>query len=216
VTFLALCGTARAEEPAPSERNAALLAGASPPPSNVTFLQYGVSFTAEFVASPGPMCDNAQRPDGKGPALAPDCILGGGGGVAFRVGVRRAGPWYFGGAYEISKQDSTKLYRLAILQQLRGETRYYFDTGREWQPYAGAGAGVAGYGDEWSVDTWGFGVSASLGAELQITRSTLFGFGLSYRALDFLRFTDSSGTERPPGFAHLVGIDLTLEGRDPL
>jgi hypothetical protein len=216
---LGFAGSAHADEvPVPGDHNAAaLLAGATPPPSNQAYLQYGVSFTAEFVAAPGPMCDDAKRPEGTIAAgRAPDCILGGGGGVAFRAGVRGAGPWYFGGAYEISKQDSTKLYRLAILQQLRGEARYYVDTGREWQPFFGGGLGLAGYGDEWSVDTWGIAAHAALGAELQISRFTQLGFGLTYRAIDFQRFTDSSGIERPTGFSHLVGFDVTLEGRDPL
>src|SRR5262245_34226532 len=124
----ALAGAAQADETAP-QRNATLLAGSTPPPSHVSYLQYGLSFTAELVASPGPMCDDAFAPEqGLGPRPPPVCIFGGGGGVAFRMGVRGTGPWYFGGAYEISKQDSTKLYRLAILQQIRGEARYYVDT----------------------------------------------------------------------------------------
>lgn len=206
-------GLARADDLTPPNEHAPpVLTGTSPPPTSGAFLQYGVSFSAEFVASAGPMCDDAKQAG----ARKPDCILGGGGGVAFRVGWRQGGPWYLGGAYEISKQDPNKLYRLAILQQLRGEARYYIDTGREWQPYAGGGLAVAGYGDEWSVDTWGPGASLSIGAELQITRTTLLGFGLGYRILHFSRFVDSSLSERPPGFSHLVGLDLTLEGRDAL
>jgi opacity protein-like surface antigen len=214
---LAAPRAASADE-ATNDKDPALLAGTSPPAEKVTFVQYGVSFTGELVAAPGPICDDAVSTD---PAVratetAPPCILGGGGGVAFRLGFRGSGPWYFGGAYEISKQDPNKLYRLAILQQLRAEARYYVDTEREWQPYAGAGLGLAGYGDEWTVDTWGPATSASIGAEWQLTRTTLLGFGLTYRLIHTHRFVDSSRTERAPGFSQIVGIELSLEGRDAL
>jgi hypothetical protein len=216
---LAAGGARAAEDPgAPAERSPALLTGTTPPPSNRTFVQYGVSFTGEFVASPGPLCNDAApaASSGVGAGATPPCILGGGGGIAFRLGFRGNGPWYFGGAYESTKQDPNKLYRLAILQQLRGEARYYIDTGREWQPYGGGGLGLAGYGDEWTVDTWGPSAFTALGAEWQISRATLLGFGVSYRLMHFGRFVDSSKTERPPGISQIVGLEVSLEGRDAL
>src|SRR5262245_22153540 len=74
------------------------------------YLQYGVGFSAETVPWPGGICpDNAAAP----------CILKSGVGLVVRIGYRARGPFYLGGAYEFSRQESSNLLRLAILQQLR-------------------------------------------------------------------------------------------------
>jgi hypothetical protein len=177
-----------------------------PPTTNVVFVQYGVALTAELISSPGPLCDNVGLP----------CLLGSGGGVAVRVGWRGAGPLYFGGAYEFSKQDPNKLLRLAILQQARAEGRYYFVSGRLTEPYLSSGIGVAGYGNEWAVDTWGPTAFLGLGIETQITRRTVVGVGLAYRGIYFQRFRDTTGNDRAPGIAQLFGLDFVLEQRDPI
>jgi hypothetical protein len=182
------------------------LQNALPPPTNVVYLQYGVAITAEAVSAAGPICDNVAVP----------CILGPGGGIAVRVGWRGAGALYFGGAYELSKQDPNKLLRLAILQQVRAEGRYYFVSGRDTEPYVSAGLGVAGYGNEWGVDTWGPAGFLGLGLETQITRRTVVGVALAYRLLYFQRFTDTTGAARDAGIAQLVGLDFVLEQRDPI
>ena len=196
--------TARAQSSQPDD-DASAASTASP--SKTTFLQYGVAFTAEF-ATPGSFCRDPQL----------DCVLGSGGGIAGRAGWRSAGPWYFGGAYELSKQDPTKLYQLAILQQLRGEVRYYIDTGRDIEPFASAGVGLAGYGNEWAISTWGPEAFAALGLEVQTSSGPLIGFAVGYRPIWLQQLTVSSGGDqsRGPGFAHMIGIDLTLEARDPL
>jgi hypothetical protein len=187
---------------------------ATAPPSSARYLQYGIAFTGEFIGpltSAGPMCDEARHLGGE------QCILASGGGVAIRVGMRRAGPWYFGGAYELSKQDPNKLYRLAILHQLRGEARYYLRPELQTQPFLTGGVGVAGYGNEFDPrDTHGPLAFLGLGAETQISRRTVFVFGVSYRAILFSRFVDSSGATRPSGVATMLGVDLALEARDPL
>jgi hypothetical protein len=196
----------------------------APPPLNTSYLQYGVAFTAEVLASAGPMCEVGAGGASFGQSASPDssgglspCVIGSGGGLAARVGYRSAGPLYLGGAYEVSKQDPNKIYRLALLQQLRVETRYYFYRGLDTQPYLGAAAGAAGYGNEWGIQTYGPSISIGGGAEAQISRRTVVSFGLTYRAIAFLnRFTDPSRTERAPGLAHFVGLDLALEARDPL
>ena len=105
------------EEPHP------VSAAPAPPPTNIPYWQYGVSLVSEGVIDSGAICSDPKQP----------CIFGSGAGIAIRLGVRTAGPWYFGGAYELSKQDPNNLYRLAILQQLRAEARYYLDTGRDVQ-----------------------------------------------------------------------------------
>jgi hypothetical protein len=182
------------------------LQNALPPPTNVVYVQYGVAITAETVTAAGPICDNVAVP----------CILGPGGGVAVRVGWRGTGAFNFGGAYELSKQDPNKLFRLAILQQARAEGRYYFVSGRDTEPYIATGVGVAGYGNEWTIDTWGPSAFLGLGLETQITRKTVVGVALAYRLLYFQRFTDTTGAPRDAGVAQLVGLDFVLEQRDPI
>lgn len=179
---------------------------AGPPPTNVVYLQYGVALGAEVVSSAGAICHDGSIP----------CILGTGGGITVRAGFRSNGPFYFGGAYAFSKQDPNKLFRLAILQQARAEARYYFQTARDVEPYAQLGAGVAGYGNEWSVDTYGPAGSFGGGLEVQVTRRTVVGVAACYRLLLLKSFTDSSGAARDGGIAQFVGLDLVLEQRDPI
>jgi len=195
--------------PSEVETSEAVAPPTAPPPTNINYIQYGVSFTGEFVAAPGHICANA------GTAGNAPCIFGSGGGVAIRVGYRSAGPWYFGGAYELSKQDPNQLYRLAILQQLRGETRYYFPTGWDTSPFVSGGLGVAVYGNEGAIDTVAPSIFAAVGAETQLSRRMVVGVALAYRLLYFTAFTDSSGTARSAGLAQVVGLDLSLEARDP-
>jgi len=177
-----------------------------PPPTNVVYLQYGVAFTAEVVTSAGPICSNKTVP----------CILGTGGGITIRAGWRGTGALYLGGAYAFSKQDPNNLLRLAILQQARAEARYYLTTGRAVEPYGTIGLGVAGYGNEWAVNTFGPAGFLGAGLEAQVTRRTVVGVALAYRLLHFKSFTDSSGAARDGGVAQFVGLDLVLEQRDPI
>ena len=179
---------------------------APPPPSHVVYLQYGVAFVAEQVLSPGPICDAPQAP----------CILGAGGGIVIRAGWRSSGPLYLGLGYELTKQDPNKLYRIALLQQARAEGRYYFTTARVTDPYVSLGLGVAGYGDEWAIDTGGPAGSVGVGMEYQITQRTVVGLALAYHLLYFSRFTDTAGTARDPGVAQLLGLNLVLEQRDAI
>jgi hypothetical protein len=152
-----------------------------------------------------------------GGAAAQPCILGSGGGIVFpRIGWRGAGSWYVGGAYEVSKQDAYTLYKLPILQQLRGEARYYFLLGQVLTPFVGASAGLVGYGDTWAVQTFGPEASATFGVEAQVSRGTVVGLALNYRAMYFQAFTDSSETLRQSSVAQLIGLDIQLEVRDPL
>lgn len=174
------------------------------PRPRIVYLQYGVAFTAEHVASPGPICNRPEVP----------CILGGGGGIAVRVGWRSNGPVYLGAAYQLTKQDPNKLYRLALLQQARAEARYYLATARLTEPYVVATAGVGGYGNEWAIDTWGPTGALGVGLEYQISRRTVVGVALAYQLLHLGRFEDTAKTPRDPGIAQLVGLDFILERRD--
>lgn len=176
------------------------------PPTKVVYVQYGVSVTAETVAAAGPICDNVAVP----------CIIGTGGGVAVRLGWRGMGAWYLGSAYELSKQDPNKLLRLAILQQARAEARYYFVSGRDTEPYLLSNLGVAGYGNEWAVDTWGPMGSLGIGVETQLSHRTVVGLALAYRLLYFRTFVDTTGAPRDAGVVQLIGLDFVLEQRDPI
>jgi hypothetical protein len=187
------------------EPNLDVIEGAQPPPTNIVYLQYGVALAAEVPAAPGPICHTPGVP----------CILGSGGGVAIRLGFRGAGPLYLGIAYEMTKQDPNKLYRIALLQQARVEGRYYFTTARVTEPYALLGLGVSGYGNEWSIDSWGPAGALGVGVEYQVTQRTVVGVAIAYRLLWFSRFTDTSGADRAAGLGQLVGLDFVLEQRDP-
>jgi hypothetical protein len=182
------------------------------------FIQYGLAFTGEVVASAGPMCSVAGTSG---------CILGTGGGLALRVGRRLRSPLYIGAAYEFAKMDSSQLYRLGILQQARAEGRYYVATGYALEPYFMASVGAVAYGNLWGIDTGGPALGLGIGAEIQLSTYLVVGLLVSYRPLFFAQFHDSSqmtpslpncSTDpscHPAGFAHLIGFDLVLETRDP-
>jgi hypothetical protein len=179
-----------------------------PPAVGNPFIQYGVAFTTEFVASSGPLCSQSQ---------AQPCVLGSGGGVVFpRIGWRSSGPWYFGSAYEMSKQDANTIYELAILQQLRGEVRYYLFGGHVFTPFLGGSAGLSAYGNEWQVSTFGPVAGATLGVEAQLARVAVVGVALNYKIIYFRPFTDSADIARPGSAIQLFGLDIQLEVRDPL
>jgi hypothetical protein len=175
-------------------------------------LQYGLAVAGEIVASPGGVCpDDSENP----------CILGSGFGVGLRAGYRAANTWYVGGAYEFSRHDSSNLLRLAILQQFRGEGRYYFDRGQRTTPFVMAAAGFLLYGNEWGASTAGPLAVLGGGVEFELSPSTTLGCILSYRLLMPRSWIDGAGVERADqflgfGFAHLVGLELTLEVRDPI
>jgi hypothetical protein len=180
----------------------------APPPLDIPYIQYGVAFTTEFVADAGRMCAAASS--------SSPCILGSGGGIVARLGRRSAGPWYFGAAYELSKQDPSNLYRFATLQQLRAEARFYLETGRDIYPYVAAGSGAAAYGNEWSIDTYGPVETLGFGFEAQVSRRTVVGLALSYRTLVLNEYYTPSGYAQGASFVQIIGVDLFLEERSPI
>jgi len=187
------------------------LSSEAAPPTSVHYLQYGVALAAEFVASAGDVCARG----------AGTCILGSGGGLALRVGYRSRAPWYVGGAYEFSRQNSANLLRLAILQQLRAETRYYFDAGKRGTPYLSGGVGAVLYGNEWGSDTGGITTFLGVGLEFQISESAVLGAGLAYRALLLRGWTDTTEERRADrylgfGLAHMIAFEVVLEIRESL
>src|SRR5580692_3957215 len=191
LAFAAFSVSSWAAEPAPS---AATEPTVDPPPRGKPYVQFGVAFTVEGVVSPGPICSVPVDP----------CILGSGGGVSARVGWRPTENVYIGGAYEFSKQDPSRLYRLGILQQARAELREYIPTGHRIAPFILAGLGLAGYGDEWNVDTWGPTASLGAGVEVELSGRSLIGLSLAYRPIYLHAYEDSSTLSHDAGIAHLV------------
>jgi hypothetical protein len=175
-------------------------------------LQFGMAFAAEAVASAGDVCP---------PSVMAPCILGSGGGVGVRVGYRAMRRLFLGGTYEFSRHESSSQLRLAILQQLRGEVRYYLDYGDRATAFLSAGAGLHLYGSEWGAITGGPLAMLGGGLEFELSEKTVLGGALTYRMLIPRAFTDSGGERRADrllgfGLAHMVGLELTLEVRDPL
>jgi hypothetical protein len=196
--LLALSGRARA---------------AGVPRATEHYLQYGAAFATEMLAASGAICpaDAKQAP----------CILGSGVGLTVRIGYRTRGPFYIGGAYEFSRQQSSNLLRLAILQQLRGEARYYLMEETRLVPYLEAAAGGVLYGNEWSADTGGITAFLGAGIEFQISQTAVVGAALGYRPVVFRHWVDSAGQLRADslfgfGVGHMIGIELVFEVRDAL
>jgi hypothetical protein len=203
---LATSSPAWAAEPAPAATTEAPEPVVDPPPRGKPYVQFGVAFTVEGVVSPGPICAVAADP----------CIFGSGGGISARVGWRPTENVYIGGAYEFSKQDPSRLYRLGILQQARAELRRYIPTDHSIAPFVLAGLGIAGYGDEWAVDTWGPTATLGGGVEIELAGRSLIGLSLAYRPIYLHAFEDSSTLSHNAGIAHLLGLELALEAQDVL
>lgn len=182
------------------------------PSISAHYLQYGVGIAAESRVHPGDVCPST--------AEAP-CILGSGGGLAIRVGYRARSPWYVGGAYEFSRQTSANLLRLAILQQIRAESRYYLEPHQKLSPYLFGGGGMVLYGNEFRTETGGITSFLGVGLEFQLSRTTVVGGSFVYRPLLLRGWTDTAGARRADrflgfGLAHFTALELTVEIRSPL
>jgi len=173
--------------------------------SSPSQVQYGVAFDGEFVLAPGGICDPS----------AP-CILGSGGGVSVRFGVLYGRATYLGLTYSLTKQDPARLYRFATLQQGRLEFRKYLDSERDVRLFGGVGVGLAGYGDQWGVDTFGPVGSIGGGLEIELSARTVVVTSLAYRLIRLSSFRDSSNLDRPAGYTHILGLELALEARSPI
>jgi hypothetical protein len=182
------------------------------PPNDTEYFQYGVAVVAEAALSGGDVCPTD---------TVEPCILGSGGGLAIRVGYRARDPWYFGGAYEFSRHESSNLLKLGVLQQVRAEGRYYFDRGQRATGFLAGGFGLHLYGNEWSAETGGGLATLGGGVEFQISATTVVGGAVMYRLLVPRAWTDSAGVRRADrllgfGVAHLLALEFTIEVREPL
>jgi hypothetical protein len=169
-------------------------------------VQYGAALSAEFLASSGGIC----------PATATvPCVIGSGGGLGVRGGYRFHAPFYLGLAYEFSKQDAHKSIDLAILQQLRVETRSFLPLAGGYRPFLSAGAGAVGYGSSWGLDALGAMAQVGLGLEVEFSRSSLMSLMLTYRPILLATWRDSALLDRPTGLLSLIGLEVGFEQRVP-
>lgn len=183
----------------------------APPPTSVEYLQYGVSLHTLTLLDAGDVC----------PDDPSKCILGSGGGLGLRMGYRSRGPLYFGVAFQLSRLNSSNLLRLAILQRLTVDGRYYLDRGNRLTPYLLAGLGGAIYGNEFSAATAGIALSLGFGLEYQISERTVVTLLPTYQPVLLRRFTDALDrtlADGPLGFglAHWLAVQVVIEARDPL
>lgn len=183
-----------------------------PPPTSVEYLQYGVSLHTLTLLESGDVC-----PEG---APTP-CIVGSGGGLGLRLGYRSRGPFYLGANFQLSRLNSSNLLRLAILQRLCAEGRYYFERGNRLTPHLLAGLGGAIYGNEWGASAGGLALSLGVGVEYQISEQTVVTVTPTYQPVAFRQFSDTTGQERargPLGFGvvHWLAVQIIIEARDPL
>jgi hypothetical protein len=183
-----------------------------PPPASVEYLQYGVSLHTLTLLESGGVCpEDATTP----------CIVGSGGGLGLRVGYRARGPFYLGAGYQLSRLNASNLLRLATLQRLSAEGRYYFYRGNRLTPYLMAGLGVALYGNEFTADAIGIAPSLAVGIEYEISESTVVALVPAYQPAVFRHFTDATGQQRADdllgfGLVHWLAVQVVFEIRDPL
>ena len=180
-----------------------------PPPLHIDYASWGVGIAVDGLLTSGAVC----RDDESGSA---PCIVGSGGGLVLRGGYRSPGPWYVGGAYQFTKTDSSNLYRLGIMQQLRAEMRYMLDMGYRVAPYATWGIGGMVYGNEFGVETGGAALFGGMGAEVQLTRLAMLGLVVCYQPTVFAPWTDAAGYDHDFGMAHYLRFELQFELRSEL
>lgn len=164
----------------------------------------GVGFATEVVLSPGALCRRTDEP----------CAFGSGAGIFATGGYRFPSGWSVGGTYEMTKHESNKIYRLAMLQQLQFNVRYLAPSGRAVAPWAGGGVAAIGYGESWGFDTGGGSAFLEGGAEIQLSRSSSLRLGAAYRGLVFGGYVDSATQKRPAAFAQTLGLIVALESHD--
>lgn len=164
----------------------------------------GVGFATEVVLSPGALCRRTDEP----------CAFGSGAGIFATGGYRFPSGWSVGGTYAMTKHESNKIYRLAMLQQLQFNLRYLAPSARAVAPWVGGGVAAIGYGESWGFDTGGGAAFVEGGAEIQLSRSSSLRLGAAYRGLVFAGYVDSATQRRPAAFAQTLGLILALESHD--
>lgn len=183
--------------------------GLDPFPSTGQYISYGASFFSEAKLGSGRLC----------PADAKEsCVLGGGGGLAFS-GFYRGPSSSLGAIVEVTFHDSNAIYQRGVLQQLRGEWRLrprWAVLYESVNGFASLGAGIAAYGDDWAIATFGPAGHIAVGAEIDLGVKLALVVGFAYRLMYFRQFVDATGQDRPAGLTQMLGFQLGLELHDPL
>jgi hypothetical protein len=183
--------------------------GLDPLPSTGQFIDYGFAFTSEALLAAGGICKNG---------LKENCVLGGGGGIAINTAYRAPG-YSLGAVYEVTFHDSSNIYQRGVLQQARAEWRVrprWLFISESVVAFLGLGAGVAGYGDNWAISTYGPSAHAMVGGEIDLGVKVALVVSIAYRALYFKSFEDASGQVRPTGVSHMLGLTLGIELHEPI
>jgi hypothetical protein len=166
---------------------------------------YGVGASADSVIGAGQMCPDSEQ-----------CILGSGAGVQVRFGLSIDHKIYGGLTYSVAKMDSAKVYRLATLQQIRGEFRRVFLSENRLRPLLTASAGLLGYGNEWSFATFGPSASVGSGAEIDLTHTLTAMATLSYRVGYVGAFNATADTKRGGSVVQFLCLEIAIDGHAAL
>jgi len=183
--------------------------GLDPYPSTGHFIDYGFSFASEALLFAGGICQQSLREN---------CVLGSGGGLEF-AGFYRAPDYSLGAVYEVTFHDSSNIYQRGVLQQMRAEWRVrprWLAISDDVVSFIGLGAGVAGYGDNWSISTYGPSAHFMIGGEIDLGVKVALVICIAYRALYFKSFVDASGQDRPQGISQMLGLQLGIELHEPI
>ncbi|MBL8604919.1 MAG: hypothetical protein JNK72_23525 [Myxococcales bacterium] len=159
------------------------------------------------------------RADSICPSAATVCPLGGGGGIYVAYGRRYRANREWAAGYDLSVRNARNLFASATLQQARFDYRWV-----AWSPrsnlegFLGVGAGLAFYGETFTVTTFGPLLNVSAGAHYNL--SAFFSIGLLVRveALRFLVPFDSGDgvTRSDGGIASVLATSyLTATWRGP-
>ncbi len=176
-----------------------------PPAYEANIFQFGVAIAGKFAVG-SPFCRSSTT-----------CILGSGGGIAARFGHAFRQRWFVGGGYDFSKHDASLLYRIGILQQVRIESRYQYPLGKSWFLVPFSAFGFVGYGNEWSIQTWGPSLTLGTAAEAHVGNS-IVGLGFSWQGMYLQRLADPghAGESFSPGFPQFFSLELRLEATERL
>jgi hypothetical protein len=125
-------------------------------------------------------------------ALCPgesDCVFLPGGAVGLFVERRWPSGPALGLGYEVWFVDSSGVYELGIMQELRAQVRYSFLQSSNFHPFIGLGIGALIFGDTLKIATAGVAIDLLLGLELELTEVIGVYIGLPWRFFRTTPFT---------------------------
>lgn len=126
-----------------------------------------------------------------------ECVFSGAGNVGAQIERRWPSGPAVGLSYELGFVNSNAVYELGLLQELRGQARYYFLPRSLLHPFIGGGVGAVVFGDTFRIATAGVSATAFVGVELEMTELLSVFVTLPVRAVRFGAFTtDRDGVRR--------------------